>query len=51
MADRKMIVEVAAGAVEMGETAMDEMVLPNLTRDGKSLIEMEVNRISNLLII
>ena len=44
MAARRMIVEVAVGAVEMGETAMDEMVRLNLTRDGKSLIEMVVNR-------
>ena len=37
-----MIVEAAAGAVETEETAMDEMVLPNLTRGGKNPTEMEV---------
>ena len=37
-----MIVEAAAGAVETEGTAMDVMVLPNLTRGGKSPTEMEV---------
>ena len=45
-----MIVEAAAGVVETEETAMDGMVLPNLTRGGKNPTEMEVSqKISNIV--